>query len=49
MSDRILVMYEGRVRAIFDKGEADESAILKAATGVDSGGQGHGALAGRAS
>jgi rhamnose transport system ATP-binding protein len=35
MSDRVLVMYEGRVRAVFDKGEADESAILKAATGVD--------------
>jgi rhamnose transport system ATP-binding protein len=35
MSDRILVMYEGRVRAVFEKGEADESAILKAATGVD--------------
>ncbi len=35
MSDRILVMYEGRVRASFDRGEADESAILKAATGAD--------------
>jgi len=35
MSDRILVMYEGRVRALFDKKDTDESSILKAATGVD--------------
>lgn len=35
MSDRILVMYEGRVRALFDKKDADESSILKAATGAD--------------
>jgi rhamnose transport system ATP-binding protein len=35
MSDRILVMYEGRVKALFDRREADESSILRAATGVD--------------
>jgi rhamnose transport system ATP-binding protein len=37
MSDRILVMYEGRVTALCDRRDADESAILRAATGVDSG------------
>ncbi len=37
MSDRILVMYEGRVTAVCDRKDADESAILRAATGVSSG------------
>jgi rhamnose transport system ATP-binding protein len=36
MSDRILVMYEGRVRALIDRAQADESSIMRAATGVDS-------------
>jgi rhamnose transport system ATP-binding protein len=35
MSDRILVMYEGRVRALFDRADANESSILRAATGAD--------------
>jgi rhamnose transport system ATP-binding protein len=34
MSDRILVMYEGRVAEVLDRKEADESAIMRAATGV---------------
>jgi rhamnose transport system ATP-binding protein len=37
MSDRILVMYEGRVRAICERRDADEAAILRAATGVEAG------------
>ena len=37
MSDRVLVMYEGRVTALFDRKEADESAILRAATGAAAG------------
>jgi rhamnose transport system ATP-binding protein len=36
MSDRILVMYEGRVTALLDRRDTDESAVLRAATGVDS-------------
>jgi rhamnose transport system ATP-binding protein len=34
MSDRILVMYEGRVAALFDRKDADEDAVIRAATGV---------------
>jgi rhamnose transport system ATP-binding protein len=50
MSDRILVMYEGRVRAICERKDADEGAILRAATGVDSGlGEGPRPSLGRAS
>jgi rhamnose transport system ATP-binding protein len=37
MSDRIVVMYEGRVTAVCDTRDVDESAILRAATGVGSG------------
>jgi rhamnose transport system ATP-binding protein len=48
MSDRIVVMYEGRVTAVRDRREADEAAILRAATGVDSG-LGPGIQPGRAS
>ena len=36
MSDRILVMYEGRVAAVFDRKDADEAAVMRAATGVAS-------------
>jgi rhamnose transport system ATP-binding protein len=34
MSDRVLVMYEGRVAAVFDRSAADEAAIMRAATGI---------------
>jgi len=34
MSDRILVMYEGRVAALLDRSEAREDVVMKAATGV---------------
>jgi rhamnose transport system ATP-binding protein len=34
MSDRILVMYEGRVAALIDRSSADEAAIMRAATGL---------------
>jgi rhamnose transport system ATP-binding protein len=37
MSDRIVVMFEGRVTASCDRKDADEAAILRAATGVSSG------------
>jgi rhamnose transport system ATP-binding protein len=40
MSDRILVMYEGRVTAVCDRRDADESAILRAATGMAGNGAG---------
>ena len=33
MSDRVLVMHEGRVAAELDRSEADESRIMRAATG----------------
>ena len=33
MSDRVLVMHEGRVAAVLDRAEADESRIMRAATG----------------
>jgi rhamnose transport system ATP-binding protein len=33
MSDRILVMHEGRVAALIDRSEADEATVLRAATG----------------
>lgn len=33
MSDRVLVMHEGRVAAVFDRSEADEAALIRAATG----------------
>jgi rhamnose transport system ATP-binding protein len=36
MSDRILVMYEGRVAALMDRKDADEAAVMRAATGVAS-------------
>ncbi len=34
MSDRVLVMYEGRVAAIFDRESATEASIMRAATGL---------------
>jgi rhamnose transport system ATP-binding protein len=34
MSDRILVMYEGRIAASLDRRDADEATIMRAATGV---------------
>lgn len=34
MSDKILVMYEGRVAAIFDRDSASEASIMRAATGI---------------
>jgi rhamnose transport system ATP-binding protein len=34
MSDRIMVMHEGRVASTFDRRDADESIIMRAATGV---------------
>jgi rhamnose transport system ATP-binding protein len=34
MSDRILVMYEGRVAALLDRKDADEATVMRAATGV---------------
>ena len=34
MSDRILVLHEGRLTAEFRRGEADQEAILRAATGT---------------
>jgi rhamnose transport system ATP-binding protein len=37
MSDRILVMYEGRVAALFDRRDADEAAVIRAATGIEGG------------
>jgi ABC-type sugar transport system ATPase subunit len=37
MSDRVLVMYEGRVKALFDRAEVDEAVVLRAATGVEGG------------
>jgi len=33
MSDRILVLHEGNLTAEFRRGEADQEAILRAATG----------------
>jgi rhamnose transport system ATP-binding protein len=37
MSDRILVMYEGRVATIMERSVADEATIMRAATGVAGG------------
>ena len=37
MSDRILVMYEGRVAAVFDRDSASEASIMRAATGLADG------------
>jgi rhamnose transport system ATP-binding protein len=37
MSDRVLVMYEGKVAAIIDRKDVDESTIMRAATGVADG------------
>jgi rhamnose transport system ATP-binding protein len=37
MSDRVLVMYDGRVAQVIDRKDADESTIMRAATGVASG------------
>ena len=34
MSDKVLVMYEGRVAALFDRAAADETSIMRAATGL---------------
>lgn len=33
MSDRILILHEGRVTAVFNRDEADQEAIMRAATG----------------
>jgi rhamnose transport system ATP-binding protein len=35
MSDRILVMHEGRVSALFDRKDASEDAVMRAALGAD--------------
>ncbi len=35
MSDRILVMHEGRVAALFDRADADEDSVMRAALGAD--------------
>ncbi len=35
MSDRILVMHEGKVAALLDRGEADEDSVMRAALGAD--------------
>jgi len=40
MSDRILVMYEGRVAAVIDRKAADEATIMRAATGAATGADG---------
>jgi ABC-type sugar transport system ATPase subunit len=34
MADRIVVLFEGRVTREFRRGEADEDAIMHAATGL---------------
>jgi ABC-type sugar transport system ATPase subunit len=34
MADRIIVLFEGRVSAEFMRDEADEDAIMHAATGI---------------
>ena len=34
MADRIVVLFEGRVMREFDRAEADEDAIMRAATGL---------------
>jgi rhamnose transport system ATP-binding protein len=34
MADRIVVLFEGRVAREFTRAEADEQAIMRAATGV---------------
>jgi ribose transport system ATP-binding protein len=38
VSDRILVMHEGRVTGEFARGQATEDAIMRAATGTSGGG-----------
>jgi rhamnose transport system ATP-binding protein len=42
MSDRILVMHEGRVTGLFDRGDADQERIMFAATGQGRGARGQG-------
>ncbi len=34
MSDRVLVMHEGRVAALYDRADADQAAVIRAATGA---------------
>jgi rhamnose transport system ATP-binding protein len=33
MSDRVLVMHEGRVTSVFERAEADQEKVMFAATG----------------
>jgi rhamnose transport system ATP-binding protein len=34
MADRIVVLFEGQVSAVFDRADANEDSIMRAATGL---------------